>query len=341
MGRLQPLSAKLGEVKFRQKLVKQHLGKRGLVPEEPSQKEILKILQQRVNVTRKIIKKLKKQDFLLSPYLEIGAEKAQRSMVLANEFKAQGFALDLSQESLSSAKKIASLLGFKKLPTLVCADIYQLPFADNSFPFVFTFETLHHFPDPKPVIKEIYRVLAPGGVFYFGEEPVKQAFNLNLWRRGYHLASWEKTLKLVGILPFVSRIGGTEVSHGILEEEFSLPIWKKALSLFTKVEAVVKPVFFGPKSSLIKKNSSWQSPQLLTQALIALQGGGVEALCLKKGKPKAKKSNFLQLLVCPDCHKKLKKNQTRLQCSGCLQKYLIKNGILYLLPQSLMKKLYP
>lgn len=339
MGRLQPLSAKLGEVKFRRKLVKQQLGKKGLIPEEPNQKEITKILKERVKTTRKIFKNFKTRGFPLSPFLEIGAEKGQRSMLLVNEFGAKGFASDLSFESLAAASSFAKSLSFKNLPTLLCCDAYNLPFANNSFPFIFCFETLHHFPDPTLVTEEIYRVLSPGGVFYFGEEPVKQDINLNLWRRGYHLSPQEKFLKAIGILPFLSKIGKAEVRHGVLEEEFSLKLWKKALSIFYKVETTVKPVFFGPGGSLIKTQGVWQDPKLITQALISLQGGGIEGFGIKKGKPKSQK-DLKKVLTCPDCKKKLVRKRKELSCPACQRQFSKKRGVLMLLPIKLQKKLY-
>jgi len=339
MVRLQPFSSKFGEVKFRKKLVKQHLGKEGLIPQEPDKKEILNILRQRVSATENIFKKLDKKGISLSPFLEIGAEKGQRSMVLVNNFKAKGFASDLSFESLASASKFARILGFKKLPYLLCCDAYHLPFADETFPFIFCFETLHHFPDPTPIVKEIYRVLAPGGFFYWGEEPLKQTFNLGLWRRGYHLNTFEKLLKLVGILPFISKIGKTEVTHGILEEEFSLKTWKEALSVFEKVEATIKPVFFGPNSSFIRKQNAWKNPGIVTRVLTALQGGGIEGLGVKKGRLIVKK-DIERVFICPDCGQATLKKEAVLVCLNCKRNFGPKNGVLMLLSLKLQKKLY-
>lgn len=335
MEKTQPLSAKLGEVRFRKKLVEQHLGRNNFFSGEPDQKEIIPVLKKRIDNSEKIFHSLKKRGFLLSPFLEIGAEKGQRSMILVNKFAAEGVALDLSLESLKSAQEFASLLNFSKLPILVCADAYHLPFADSTFPFIFCFETLHHFPDPTPIFKEIHRVLSPGGIFYFGEEPIKQTANLNLWRRGYHLTFWEKSLKFIGILPFLSKIGKTETGHGVLEEEFSLAVWKKGLSVFDKVETSVKPVFFGPSSSLAKKNNQWQNPNLCSRLLTMLEGGGIEGVAMKEKRGTSRQNSWRQF-ICPDCQKELKKDY----CPTCRRQFEQKNKVYLLLPKKIQQSLY-
>lgn len=363
MNNLQPLSAKLGEVRFRQKLVKQHLGKENSFTGEPGQKEIITILKERIDTTRRIFKRLEARGITLSPFLEIGAEKGQRSMVLVNDFGAGGFASDISYQSLKSGAEFAKILGYNKLPALVCCDAYHLPFTSGSIPFVFCFETLHHFPDPAPILKEVFRILTPGGVFYFGEEPVKQSFNLRLWRRGYRLNPLERFLKTLGILPFLSRIGATEVSHGILEEEFSFRTWKIALKPFSKVEGLVSPVFFGPKSKFFKNGSGWKNPSLATLFLVHLQGGGIECLAIKEGKPRTNNltvrelGNFDQqnivvrgksyhvktsneMLICPDCKSKLLKKESKSICPNCKRQFNLKEKVLMLLPTNIQKKLY-
>lgn len=45
------------------------------------------------------------------------------------------------------------------------ADATRLPFADNSIDCVHSFGVLHHIPDVDKVLREIVRVLKPGGVF--------------------------------------------------------------------------------------------------------------------------------------------------------------------------------
>jgi SAM-dependent methyltransferase len=42
-----------------------------------------------------------------------------------------------------------------------------MPFEDNSFDCAFGTEVLEHCPEPEVVLKEVYRVLKPGGCFFF------------------------------------------------------------------------------------------------------------------------------------------------------------------------------
>lgn len=49
----------------------------------------------------------------------------------------------------------------------VKADICNLPFQDNQFDYIFCNHVLEHIPDDSKAMKELYRVLAPGGIGIF------------------------------------------------------------------------------------------------------------------------------------------------------------------------------
>lgn len=46
-------------------------------------------------------------------------------------------------------------------------DGIKMPFDDNTFETSFGTEVLEHCPNPEIILKEIYRVLKPGGIFFF------------------------------------------------------------------------------------------------------------------------------------------------------------------------------
>lgn len=49
---------------------------------------------------------------------------------------------------------------------LVACEGEAMPFADESIDVVTCFAVLHHIWDPRPLIREVHRVLRPGGLFY-------------------------------------------------------------------------------------------------------------------------------------------------------------------------------
>ena len=348
----QQLKSKLGEVAFRKKLTDQHIGKKQHFEGEPDKSQIISVLRERVVNSRKIFRDLKKKGVTISPFLEIGAEKGQRAALLTSEFGAQGFALDISYESLRSLKYFAKKLHLKKVPILICADAENLPLANNSIPFVFAFQTLHHFPTPKKAITEMQRVSSQ--TIYFSEEPVAQTFNLGLWKRNFNLTNIEKILKSFLILPFLSKLGGTEDKYDILENEFTIETWQKSLSSIDQAEIMIEPVFWGPKSTF--ENFCWNINPI-TRALTAIEGGGITVLSSARHSglsriphrvndsgvaPLPRMTNLFNLLACPLCHKSnLKKSEKELICISCKSTYPIKSGVFIMLPPALRKKLYP
>lgn len=48
----------------------------------------------------------------------------------------------------------------------VIGDLFSLPFRDNTFDYVFSIYVLEHVPNPELAIKEMHRVLKPGGICY-------------------------------------------------------------------------------------------------------------------------------------------------------------------------------
>lgn len=331
---LQSIKNKKAEVQFRT-LLKEGKFKH----QEPSDQELVKILEERVEKARTTFARLKNKGIKLSLFLEIGAERGQRSMLLASEFNADGYMLDISLESLQSADALKSQINLSVIPQPVCADAEALPFPDNSFAFVFTYQTLHHFPNPSPILKEIYRVLTPGGAFFFDEEPVRQLINLRLWRRPTKLRWWEKMLKATTLLHFISEIGKSETEAGIIETAFDLKTWQKALDIFDEADVTLSVFPFGlPQTIKKSKNPNWLIPPKTINFLVDLMGGGIAAICTKKGTLKPKRPVF----TCSSCpsHSQLQRKKQYLLCPNCKDIYPIAHNIPILIEKNLRKKLY-
>lgn len=345
---LQSLENKIGEVSFRKNLVQQHVRRIIVSPGEPDFDENLKELHYRLDRSRAIFTKFANEKKQLSPFLEIAAGEGFRSDLLVSSFRAQGFATDISQPTLAADKIITQKLNLNKRSIKICCDAYNLPFLSNSFPFVFVALSLHHFPDPSPIINEAIRTLAPGGFFYFDEEPIKQGLNLNLWRRGYHLRWFEKFLKYTLVLIWLSRIGKSEVEYGILEETFPLSTWEKTLTPFYKAQVEENVFPFKWKVKRIKSASRhWIYPNWLIQLGLFLFGGGIGGWGQVKKSGKARKyANLLDLLGCPNCRRRndlvpLKiSGQGKLVCAKCHKLYLRKSGVWIILERNLEQKLY-
>jgi SAM-dependent methyltransferase len=73
-------------------------------------------------------------------------------------------ASDITGEMLEEARKLAAARGLANMEVAV-ADAEALPFADASFDLVTCRIAPHHFPDVAKFVREVQRVLKPGGTF--------------------------------------------------------------------------------------------------------------------------------------------------------------------------------
>ena len=73
--------------------------------------------------------------------------------------------VDISEEMVQKATQNLLALGFSDRITFRKGDIEALPFDTNLLDFAVSTLSLHHWSDPKQALKEIHRVLKPGGQF--------------------------------------------------------------------------------------------------------------------------------------------------------------------------------
>jgi ubiquinone/menaquinone biosynthesis C-methylase UbiE len=83
----------------------------------------------------------------------------------------EGHVTDLSPGMVEVAQRNAAALGFEVEGRV--ADAESIPYPDDSFDLVVGHAVLHHIPDVELALREVLRVLKPGGRFVFAGEPTK------------------------------------------------------------------------------------------------------------------------------------------------------------------------
>lgn len=327
-----------GEIEFRKKLIRQQINEENIFDDEFGSEGIKNLLESWMEYTYKDMKGLK--NAVISPFLEIGAERCQRSLVLENDIGAKGAAIDISFDMLKTCDNYSRIFKKKKIPLRICCDAYNLPFAKNSVPFVFCYHTLHHFPDPDPILHEIFDVLSPGGCFFIGTEPYKKILHLNIYKssKRYSKKALNANYAKKALDYFFSYRPCNETEHGIVEnEDISLEQWRNSLSLFHDKDIEIKSLGH-IKSCLFGRRG-------LKFFLACLFGGAVSGACYKEGRIKGVQQ-IERSLICPECKAKnteegLVKIKGGFICRKCGIKYPLIEDVAFLLLQRKFKELYP
>jgi ubiquinone/menaquinone biosynthesis C-methylase UbiE len=117
-----------------------------------------------------------------SRILEIGCGRGAGAGLLQDEFHPVVLhAFDLDPWMILQARRYLKP-GYLDKISLYVADAQRLPYRDEVLDVVFGFGVLHHLPDWRGGLKEIARVLKPGGI-YFLEEFYPQFYQNFLARR--------------------------------------------------------------------------------------------------------------------------------------------------------------
>ena len=288
----------------------------------------------------------------LSPFLEIGAGPGHTSYMIVNEFGADGFALDISADALRYGQVLMTRWGFSRAPTRIAGDALHLPFRDGSLRLVLACQMLSQFMDIESVLVEVKRVLAPGGVFLFAEEPLRRMLTLGLYHCPYwnRMKPWERRLFDWGLLGYLVKdvIGA--------EQEESLGIRQNHSLYLRDWHRLIKKHFVAHQQVVLVRQRGWGQRWVRNLAVrldpyrsewraAHLLGGVLSAVCRKEGaalENAAAPDRFESLLCCPDCGSGLRREEDHaLACRACSYRAASEDGVYNLLPSGERRVLYP
>ncbi len=288
----------------------------------------------------------------MTPFVEIGANAGHTSYLLANDFGADGFALDISADALRYGIALKERWNMPRAPVRVAGDAVNLPFRDGSIRMVLACQMLSQFMDIERVFLEVKRILMPGGVFVFTEEPLRRLLSLRLYRCPYVdlMKPWERKLYDWGLLGYLVRdvIGARqEESFGIRQNHrMGLTDWHR---LVTKHFAAYEYELFVPErgwgEALVKRAAIRLDPYRSVWRAARLLGGTLSAFCGKEGGSESvpfDPASFETVLQCPDCSAGLaRRSDNALACAACGYESPDDQGVYNLLPSAERKELYP
>jgi ubiquinone/menaquinone biosynthesis C-methylase UbiE len=113
---------------------------------------------------------------------------------------AEGHVTDISPGMVAAAVDNARSLGFEVEGRV--ADAESLPYDDDTFDLVVGHAVLHHIPDVELALREVLRVLKPGGRFVFAGEPTRHG---DFVARRLSRLTWEATTRVTQLPPLRHR----------------------------------------------------------------------------------------------------------------------------------------
>ncbi len=119
----------------------------------------------------RIIKRLKIELRFLpagpKQFVDIGTGTAQLLLQIARDADFEDFSLvgtDYFEDMVDKARETVSEHGLAKRIHIDHNDVHDLPYPDEFAHMVISRSTIHHWAEPVKALREIYRILKPGGV---------------------------------------------------------------------------------------------------------------------------------------------------------------------------------
>ncbi|MFO7935527.1 MAG: class I SAM-dependent methyltransferase [Bacteroidales bacterium] len=128
--------------------------------------------------------------------LEVGCGNGLQAIYMMNKYSPASItAIDLNASNIAIAKGEAAGSGLKNIEFKVGDAQNLVEIKDHSIDYVINIESAFHYPDKPAFIKEISRVLKPGGYFLIADIltiPVNRNALKKFWKRRMHFNHWTK-----------------------------------------------------------------------------------------------------------------------------------------------------
>jgi tocopherol O-methyltransferase len=198
--------------------------------------------------------------------LDVGCGIGGSSLYLAQKFNASVTGITLSPVQASRATERAQEAGLAASVQFQVADALEMPFADETFDFVWSMESGEHMPDKEKFLAECYRVLKPGGTFLMAtwcHRPITPATGELTTDEKQHLAE----IYRVYCLPYVISVPEYEAiargarsanAHTLPFQNLRTADWSDAVAPFWDI---VIDSAFEPKAIFGLLQSGWSTVQ--------------------------------------------------------------------------------
>jgi len=198
--------------------------------------------------------------------LDVGCGIGGSSLYLARKFNARAVGITLSPVQASRATERAQEAGLATDVQFQVADALDMPFADDTFDFVWSMESGEHMPDKEKFLHECYRVLKPGGTFLMAtwcHRPITPATGELTADERQHLAD----IYRVYCLPYVISLPEYEAiargarganAHTLPFQNIRTADWSDAVAPFWDI---VIDSAFDPKAIFGLLQSGWTTVQ--------------------------------------------------------------------------------
>lgn len=181
--------------------------------------------------------------------LDVGCGRGRVASHVATETGAQMTGMNIDATQLEAAKRFALGKGLAKQCEFRIGDMNDLPlpFADNSFDFMYQIQAFSYAKDPEKLFKELHRVLKPGKRLSFLDWFYLDKYDGN---NPQHIELMKRIKPLIGAIgtPSVDRFvkllenAGFEivVSENASIDGLQAPLIENADKFFTRMKSLVK-----------------------------------------------------------------------------------------------------